>query len=169
MTSPQRTSTLSEVIYRAPRLADAAQVHALVDACRPLDLNSVYAYMLLCTHFADTCAVAEQDGRPVGFVSGYLEPSTSGVLFIWQVAVSPAVRGRGVATRLLEDVLNRAACRHVHYLETTITPSNAASWSLFRAVARGRRANVHHSTLFRSEDFGTDDHEEEQLVRIGPF
>ncbi|MPZ21267.1 MAG: diaminobutyrate acetyltransferase [Luteitalea sp.] len=169
MTSPDRTSTLPEVSYRAPRLADATQVHALVDACKPLDLNSVYAYMLLCTHFADTCAIAEQDGRPVGLVSGYLEPSTSGVLFIWQVAVSPTVRGRGVAKRLLEEVLDRPACRHVHHLETTITPSNEASWSLFRAFARDRNTNFHDSTLFRSEDFGTDDHEEEQLVRIGPF
>ncbi|MGH9161150.1 MAG: diaminobutyrate acetyltransferase [Vicinamibacteraceae bacterium] len=169
MTRADRTPTLPEVRYRPPRLADAAQVHALVAACKPLDLNSVYAYMLLCTHFADTCAIAEQDGRAVGFVSGYLEPPTSGVLFIWQVAVSAGVRGRGVAKRLLEDILGRPACHRVQHLETTITPSNEASWALFRALARDRGTDVHDGVLFRREDFGTDDHEEERLVRIGPF
>ncbi|MPY87445.1 MAG: diaminobutyrate acetyltransferase [Luteitalea sp.] len=169
MTRADATLTLPQVTYRPPRLADAVRVHALVDACKPLDVNSRYAYMLLCTHFAATSAIAEQGRDVVGFVSGYLEPSARAVLFIWQVAVSPSTRGRGVGKRLLQEVLNRPACRDVQYLETTITPSNEASWVLFRSVARDRHADYRQSAWFRSEDFGSEDHEEEVLLRIGPL
>lgn len=165
------SSTLShvDVTYRPPRLADASLVHALVDECKPLDLNSTYAYMLLCTHFCATCAVADLCGELVGFVSGYLKPSDDTVLFIWQVAVSPNARGLGVGKRLLREVLDRPACRRVQHLETTVTPSNEASWALFHAFARDRKADCTQSALFRSEDFGSEKHEEEQLLRIGPF
>lgn len=162
-------SISSPVQYRPPRVEDAAGVHALVRECKPLDVNSVYAYLLLCTHFADTCVVAESEGIPVGFASGYLKPADPSVIFIWQVAVSPRARGRGVGTRLLEEVLDRPACRDVRHLETTITPSNTASWVLFRSFARARRAECRETTLFRRGDFGGDGHEDEQLLRIAPL
>lgn len=157
------------VSYRVPTLADAARVRSLVDACKPLDVNSTYAYLLLCTHFSATCVIAERDHDLIGFLSGYLKPSDPAVLFIWQVAVSPTARGMGIATRLLEEVLNRPACRLVQHMETTITPSNEASWALFRTFARNRRASCTRSALFRSDHFGSEGHDEEQLLRIRLF
>jgi len=162
-------STLRGLRYRRPRQADAASVHALIEECKPLDLNSPYAYLLLCTHFSDTSAVAEVNGMPRGFVAGYLKPSEPSVLFVWQIAVGRDVRGHGIGAALLQDVLSRPACGDVRYLEATITPSNQTSWALFRSVARARGARCHEAPLFRAEDFGGGDHEEEQLLRIGPF
>lgn len=161
-------TTVPVVRYRRPQLSDAASVHSLVSDCKPLDLNSPYAYLLLCTHFSETSAVAAADGKPLGFVGGYLKPSHPSVLFVWQIAVSREARGRGIGTRLLEDVLDRPTCRHVRYLEATITPSNEASWVLFRSLARARHARTSERPLFRTADFGGN-HEEEQLLRIGPF
>jgi L-2,4-diaminobutyric acid acetyltransferase len=155
--------------YRKPTLADAAAIHALIDQCKPLDLNSRYAYMLLCTHFAGTCAVAERDGALVGFVSGYRKPGDDSVLFIWQVAVSPQGRGQGVAAGLLEEILQRPPRAAVRYLEATISPSNRASWALFESFARKHGARCATETHFREEDFGGQEHEEEQLLRIGPL
>ena len=154
---------------RRPRQADAASVHALIEECKPLDLNSLYAYLLLCTHFSDTSAVAEVNGMPRGFVAGYLKPSEPSVLFIWQIAVGHDVRGHGVGAALLQEVLDRPACRDVRYLEATITPANEPSRALFRALARARGARCHEAPLFHAADFGGGDHEEEQLLRIGPF
>lgn len=155
--------------YRSPRKADAARVHALVDACRPLDLNSPYAYLLLCTHFSATSAVAELNGAPLAFAGGYLKPADQSVLFIWQVAVSRRLRGLGVGVRLLQQVLDRETCRHVRFLEATITPSNVPSWALFRALARARGARCRRRPLFSEADFGPGTHEQEHLLRIGPF
>ena len=157
------------VAYRKPTLADAAAVHALIDECKPLDLNSRYAYMLLCTHFADTCAVAERDGNLLGFVSGYRKPSDDAVLFVWQVAVSPRARGQGVGKELLEEIAARPEQAQVRYLEATIGPSNRASWALFTSFATKHGAACAKEALFEPKDFGGQEHEAEQLLRIGPF
>ena len=162
-------ATQREWRYRRPQRSDAAQVHALVAGCAPLDLNSPYAYLLLCTHFSETSAIAETGGGPLGFVGGYLKPSEPSVLFIWQIAVSRDARGDGVGVGLLQEVLGRPACGHVRHLEATITPSNEASWKLFRSLARARGAPCHETPMFGKDDFGGGNHEEEQLLRVGPF
>jgi L-2,4-diaminobutyric acid acetyltransferase len=162
-------TTPDTITLRSPRPADGRRVHALVAACAPLDLNSTYAYLLLCTYFADTSAVAEQDGALVGFVSGFRRPDAPDTLFVWQVAVSAEARGHGVGGRLLRAVLDRAALADVRHVETTINPSNDASWALFRRLARERGAGCSERTLFGREDFGPDAHEDERLLRIGPL
>ncbi|MDD2638675.1 MAG: hypothetical protein PHO60_06890, partial [Methanothrix sp.] len=52
-----------EFVLRKPEVSDGAKIFNLVEICKPLDLNSVYSYLLLCHHFADTCVVAELDGE----------------------------------------------------------------------------------------------------------
>src|SRR5690606_18810370 len=127
-----------------------------------------YAYLLLCTHFADTCAIADAAGDAVGFVGGYLKPSDPSVLFVWQIGVDPVARRHGVAARLLQEVLARPACRGVRYLEATVTPSNAASRRLFHSLARVTRATCHETPFFLREHFAGE-HEQEHLLRIGPL
>lgn len=159
----------SPVVYRKPRLSDAAGIHSLVEQCKPLDLNSTYAYMLLCAHFAETCAVAERNSRLLGFISGYQKPGDETVLFVWQVAVSPQGRGQGIGKQLLEEVLARPSCQAVRHIETTITPSNRPSRALFESFAKRRNAACKKETMFQAGDFGGEEHEEEQLLRIGPL
>ncbi len=93
-------------------------------------------------------------------------------MFVWQVGVSEAGRGWGLATRMLFEILNRGACADVHYLDTTIGPSNEASKALFRGLARRLNAGIEERDLFTSElfgDFDDEEHETEILFRIGPF
>ena len=45
------------VTLAVPAVGDAKAIHALVGSCPPLDLNSTYAYLLLCAHFAETCVI----------------------------------------------------------------------------------------------------------------
>ncbi len=157
------------VHYRAPEIADAAAIHALIDECKPLDQNSVYCYMLLASHFAQTCIVAECEGRLVGFLSSYLKPADESTLFVWQVAVSPSARSLGVGRGLLEAVLDRPATANARCLETTITPSNAPSWALFRSFARRHCAQCEDQPFFAEKDFGAEEHEAERLLRISPL
>lgn len=163
------TQETTQVIYRSPLREDAGPMQALVKASPPLDVNSTYAYLLICTHFPDTSVVATDGDRLLGFVSAYLEPSNPGVVFIWQVAVASSARGLGVAKRMLHEVLARPSCARVRYLETTITPSNDASWRLFRALARDWQARCLPVATFSGTELGGDDHEDEQLLRIGPL
>ena len=155
---------------RAIRKIDGQAVHRLVAQCPPLDLNSLYLYLLLSEHHADTCVLAEDgSGEVVGFVSAYIVPRRPEVLFVWQVAVHPGARGCGLGQRMLSHLLERPASGAIQYIETTVGPDNAASRGVFAGLARQLHAACSDSALFEPELFGSAEHEEERLLRIGPF
>jgi len=152
-----------------PALADGKAVHDLIARCPPLDLNSSYNYFLLCSHFADTCVVAERDGEMVGFMSAYRLPQAMERLFIWQVAVDSSARGHGLASRMLESLLQRPVCAGLCYLETTVSPSNRASRQVFTRFAAAHEWDWHEETFLNRDHFGAEAHEEEVLFRLGPL
>src|SRR3546814_13200500 len=82
------------VHYRPPRKTDGTRIWALIRSIAALDDNSLYCNLLQCSHFAGTCALAEIDGRAVGWISGYLPPEKPDTLFVWQGAVHPEEIGR---------------------------------------------------------------------------
>ncbi|VCU69096.1 L-2,4-diaminobutyric acid acetyltransferase [Pigmentiphaga humi] len=150
-------------------IEDAAGIQRLIQASPPLDVNSTYAYLLLCRHFRDTCVVATRQGQLAGFVSAYFPPTQSNVLFIWQVAVHPDARGCRLGQRMLEHLLARPLTQSVASLETTVSPSNQPSRRMFAALARARGAACVEESMFPPELFGQADHEDERLLRIAPL
>lgn len=158
---------MSDVLIRVPTQSDGAAVHALMKANPPLEVNSEYCYLLMCSHFAQTCTVAEQDGRLIGFQTGYRRPDAPNTLFVWQIAVGSEGRGKGVGKRMVEHLLGRFPA--VEYLEQTVTKSNNASRALFSSVARSYRAELRESLMFGEERFSDGSHEAEYLLRIGPL
>ena len=154
---------------RRPRTQDGAAVHELVAACPPLDTNSLYCNLLQCSDFADTCVVAEREGRIVGWISGYRPPSAPDRFFVWQVAVAASARGEGLALRMLDALLDRPAVKGATALVTTITGSNAASWALFEAFARRHGATLARAPRFDREAHLAGAHETEWEARIAPL
>jgi L-2,4-diaminobutyric acid acetyltransferase len=154
---------------RRPTIADAPAVHQLIATCPPLDCNSRYAYLLICRDFADGCILAEdRDRRPIGVITGYRPPDRPDTLFIWQVAVHQAARGRGLARHMLELLLDRPCHNDVRWVEATVGPQNAASRALFAALATARGVNLSAEPLFEADLLGSG-HEPEWLHRIGPM
>ena len=156
---------MSGVTLRPPTPDDGLGAHQLVVDSGVLDVNSTYAYVATFRHFAGTCVVADDDGALAGFVTGYRLPDRPDVLFVWQVGVAASHRGQGLATRMLRHLV---AADEVRWLETTITPSNAASRALFRGLARGLRTDLSVRPLFSADQLG-EGHEPEELFRIGPL
>jgi len=144
-------------------------VHELIRRCPPLDLNSSYSYFLLCSHYAETCVVAEHDAILAGFLSAYRLPQEPHTLFVWQVAVDAVARGRGLANQMLAGLMARPSCQDVRYIETTVSPSNAASRRVFARFAAQRQAGWREEVFLNSSNFGSEAHEEEVLFRIGPL
>jgi diaminobutyrate acetyltransferase len=132
-----------------------------------LDLNTSYAYLLWCRDFASTSVVADVDGTPGGFVTGYLRPDQPDTLMVWQVAVDEEHRGRGLARRMLSELVD-AVPNRVTGMETTITADNAASIALFTSFADSRGARITREPVFDASLF-PDGHETELLFRIGPL
>lgn len=144
------------VVLRRPTRADGAALWALVRRCPPLDLNSPYAYMLVGELFAHASVVAEEqdseeqdaaageapaESRPrrvVGMISGVQRAKDPTTLFVWQVAVAPEARGKGLAGRMLRHVVGwteDSGWPVYRRIQATISPNNAASQSLFRRLA----------------------------------
>lgn len=169
MQSPELI-TAPDLSLRQPVRKDAAALYELIAACPPLDLNSRYAYMLLCEHFAETCVIAEADGIVIGTVTAYVPPGREDTLFVWQVAVDPNMRGQHLGRRMLEHLLQRCvASRRISWIEATISPSNQASRKLFTELAARHGACCTTSALFSADEFGESGHEEECLYKLGPW
>lgn len=156
------------ITFEVPDVPDAASLWRIARDSKALDLNSSYAYLLWCRDFAGTSVIARHHGDVVGFVTGYRRPAAADTLLVWQVAVDDEYRGRGLAGRLLDDLLDRLVPQGIRFLETTVTEDNVASNRLFRSLAQRRRAGIDRTELFGSADF-PDDHEAEFRYRIGPL
>jgi L-2,4-diaminobutyric acid acetyltransferase len=157
------------VVLRIPLPEDGMDVYKLVKSCPPLDTNSVYCNLLQCSHFAGTSVAADSNGELVGFISGYLVPGRPETLFVWQVAVAEQARGQGLASRMLQHILERSDCDAVTHIETTITEENRASWALFEGLANKLGTELTSSVMFDQEMHFDGQHDSEMLVRIGPF
>lgn len=161
--------TLTSVKFRSPTVHDGHAVTALIKSSPPLDNNSAYCNLLQCTHFAQTCVIAESDGHILGWLSAYIPPNELDRVFVWQLAVHPEARGKRLAQYLLATLFNRQALANVRYLITTITQDNQASWSVFERFAKSHQLHLDKTPCFEKEPHFNGVHETEFLAKIGPF
>lgn len=152
--------------FLEPKAEDGDDIFSLISASPPLDVNSSYCNFLQSTHFSQTCIIARYKGDIAGFISGYRKPNDPNTLFVWQVAVSPRYRGKGLAFSMLYELLHREQLSTVTAIETTITEENAASWALFKKLdsQNGQRGEV--STFLDEQAHFKGKHDTEYLYRI---
>ena len=161
---PTRGASVVDIGFGPPRLEDGRDLWRIARDSGTLDLNSPYSYVLWCRDFAATSVVARAEGGICGFITGFGRPEDPGTLFVWQVAVDAAWRGRGLARRMLDHL----AAGGSRFVEATVTPGNTASDRLFASFARGRGATLRRTPLLGADLF-PGDHEPEVLYRIGPL
>ncbi len=155
--------------FSQPSELDGKAVADLVRAVGSLEPNTTYAYLLLCSHFSDTCVVARHEGTIVGALLGYRMPAQPHVLFIWQIGTAQEMRGKGLGRAMLTALRERARSKGITHFAQTIAPSNEASWGLFRSWARRSGLTLTEGEGFSRDVFGGEDHEPEALVTIGPL
>jgi L-2,4-diaminobutyric acid acetyltransferase len=154
-----------DIILRKPVKNDAKKIYNLVKDTKVLDLNSEYLYLLQATHFNEYCAVAQEDEKIIGFVSGYLEPGHNHIYFVWQVAVDENYRGKGIASKLITEILGRDELKGVKTIHTTISPSNRSSQRVFEKLTRDINGEISSEVMFEVSDFNNA-HEDEVLYKI---
>ncbi|MGR5352095.1 diaminobutyrate acetyltransferase [Vibrio sp. DNB22_19_2] len=153
-------------IFREPQAADGNDIYRLIADCPPLDMNSSYCNFLQATHFSKTCILVEHKGNVAGFISGYQKPNEPDVLFVWQVAISPRVRGKGLAFTMLESLLKRDELAKINAIETTITEENDASWALFKKLDAQNGHFGEVTTFLDEKEHFKGKHDTEYLYRI---
>lgn len=157
-----------EVNIAIPTARDGAEVWRLIRSATELDLNSSYAYLLLCDRFGESSRILRVGSTLVGALLGFRVPKAPDTLFVWQVAVRRQHRGRGIGRTLLDHAAPRSVAHTPRFIEAHVSATNHASRALFQAFARSRNAVVSVSDSYRVDDF-PDAHPAEQLLRIGPL
>lgn len=152
-----------DIVIDAPSLDDGVELWRAAQAAGGLDVNPRYAYVLWARDFAATTAVAHLGGEVVGYVTAYRRPDAPSTLFVWQVAVLPAARRRGLGQRMLHHLVDRNPA--ITALEATVTPDNAASHAMFGRFASERGSEVTVTPLFTTAHLGAE-HEPEHLLHI---
>lgn len=173
-TSPSRTAAdqvaaadeAEPLTIRRPTVDDGGAMWRVARDSGSLDLNSSYSYLLLADHFADTCRIALLGDDVVGFVTGYRLPRDPGRYFLWQVAVDERARGRRVAGRLIDAVIDDEP--EITSLVTTVTEDNLASRRVFQRWSADRDATLTEVSGFEAHHF-PDGHEAEPLLVIDGF
>ena len=156
------------IFFDTTTIADAKAVYELVKSSGTLECNTEYAYLLLCTHFANTCCVVRRDNEVMGALLAYVSPSAKNTLFVWQIGVASDCRGKGLARGMILDVLRRTICKDVHYLQATVSESNTSSRAVFSSLAKYISCPIKVTDGFLPEHF-IGQHEAEPLLTIGPF
>lgn len=154
---------------REARPEDGAQLWRLVKESESLELNSGYSYVMMSRFFSDSCLVAEEDDQVIGFVAAFVPPSDPDAVFVWQIGVDRGHRGRGLAGRLLLELLKTERCRPLKRLIATVSPDNKPSMALFRSLARRLDTGFDQRPFFPGEVFPEPGHEPEHLVEVGPL
>ncbi len=156
-----------------PTAEDGKEIWKLANALAPeLDLNSAYKYLILCEFFPSSCVIAKNEEKVIGFITGFVSPERPDTVFVWQIGIDRAERGKGLGSKLLMKLVEQQDRSKISYVEATITPSNEASQILFHRLASNLNTKCHISLLFKKEMFPVqedEEHEEELLFRIGPI
>jgi L-2,4-diaminobutyric acid acetyltransferase len=155
------------VRLRNPILDDGAGLWNLAKESSTLDLNSPYAYLMWCDKFAKTSLVAEIGGEPAAFLMGFHPPGQDDVLFVWQVAVAEKYRGRGLASLMLDKLIE--STESIKAVEATVTSSNVASSKLFNSLAARHDCACSQREFLSADHFPGPGHESETLFHIGPI
>ncbi|MEW6399938.1 MAG: GNAT family N-acetyltransferase, partial [Bacillota bacterium] len=85
-------------------------------------------------HFADTGFVAEEDGKLIGFLLGFVSQSRPGEAYIHLAGVHPTRRGSGVGRRLYETFFAAVEERGCHTVSAITGPLGPESLAFHRSL-----------------------------------
>ncbi|WP_084397466.1 GNAT family acetyltransferase [Henriciella aquimarina] len=125
-----------QLVLRPALLADGPAVVALWQACGLVaDYNPPMAdFERALTSQVSTILVAEQAGKIVGAVMAGDDGHRG---WIYYLAVSPALRKRGIARRLLTEVEAWADARGVRKIQLMVRPSNSEIQEFYEQTGYG--------------------------------
>ena len=154
------------ITFRKPKARDGLAIWKIIQSCPPLDTNSKYCNVLQCDLFSDTSVLACMDGKPIGWLSAFREPKDDNALFVWQVAVLPASRGKAVGAQLLRHLFFNERLQTISRLRTTITRENHASRAMFLQFSDNYGGHAYETECYDERLHFDGSHQSEYLLTI---
>lgn len=91
-------------------------------------------YHLMTKHFRQTCFVAEDRQRMIGYLLGFRSQSAPDEAYMHLIQVDPAMRGNGIGRRMFrqfEDAVRAMGCKKI---VTTSRPQNKLAVAFYRRM-----------------------------------
>ena len=129
-----QTPSNHDLKYRTLDIQDSVDLQCAVVDCPPLTLHTPYTYWVILSRSSELCIGAWQQDEFVGFAMAI--PTLRNRVFVWQIGVRPAFRGRQIGQSLLERVWLAAEQSGFSSLETSVAPNNQASTATFASFAK---------------------------------
>jgi GNAT superfamily N-acetyltransferase len=158
MPAPGDVEPLDEISFRRPTEDDYPTLVALVDEWWGGRRIQPMFQRLWLQHFAGTSWLAElPDGRPAGFLVGFISPADPTVGYIKLVASNPNVRRRGLGRALYERFFEDVGARGVREVQSVTWPGNRVSVGFhlamgFEPVGGPGSQNLYGTTGFADYD-----------------
>lgn len=81
-------------------------------------------YHIMTKHFRDTCFVAEDRGKIIGYLLGFRSQINTDHAYMHLIHVSPGMRGYGVGRRMLKQFEDAARSMGCNKIFTIVRPEN---------------------------------------------
>ena len=119
-------------------------VVSIVEECGPfLTLRSRSDYWAYATFFNDTCFVYSEQDQAVGVLIAYRNQNDMGQIYLQDIGVKKAYRGKGVADALITNLIEYAWSHDIGSIMLTSEPENHSALKLwerlgFENISTGR-------------------------------
>ena len=96
------------MVIRNVQVNDKFEITKLAENCTPLVRPSVVGtYEFLARCFQNTFFIYEQDSKILGFIVGFPNTAIKGEFWIYQVCICDKHRGKGIGSKLLENLIKQ--------------------------------------------------------------
>jgi ribosomal protein S18 acetylase RimI-like enzyme len=121
------------VTLRPATIPDLAAILAELEDFWGEERDMAFLHQALYVHeFGETSVVAEQDGRVVGYLLGFVSQDRAG--YVHAVAVRRGARGKGVARGMYERFEQLVRARGATALKAITQPENSGSRAFHEAL-----------------------------------
>jgi GNAT superfamily N-acetyltransferase len=148
----------ADLIFRRPVEADYPALVAVVDEWWGGRRMQPLFQRLWFQHFTETSWLAElPEGRPAGFLVGFISPKDPSVGYVKLIATNPNVRKRGLGRMLYERFIADVTGRGVREVRAITWPGNRVSVGFhlamgFRPLDGPGSQNIYGTTAFPDYD-----------------
>lgn len=120
--------------FRSLELKDIESIKELLTNSEPYVLPYLhYVYWIMQQYFPNSNLVALDNEKIIGFICVLLSADKN-CAFIWQIAVDPNYREKGIATKLLLNIIDYLKDSKYESLQFSIGKANIASFNLFNSL-----------------------------------